>query len=72
MADQVDLAYADEAVLLEATIQAARRSCSTVPRGRCLYCDETCNADAVLHEDCREDYERVEAIRRRQGTLRRR
>lgn len=66
MADLADRAYLDEAMLLEAKIQAARRTTAAVLRGTCLYCGEPCPKNAVLHDYCREDYEREQAIRRRQ------
>jgi hypothetical protein len=28
--------------------------------GRCIYCDERCNADSYYHDSCREDYDAEE------------
>lgn len=72
MADLADRAYVDEAMLLETRIHAARTTPVAVSRGTCLYCREACPPNAVLHDYCREDYEREQEIRRRQNAPARR
>ena len=47
--------------------QAAHKP-ALVPNGRCYYCDARVGADAEFCDgDCRDDYERIEAARVRNG-----
>lgn len=67
MPDIADVASHNDQVQLDAAIHQARQPGPAVPRGTCLYCRERCDINAVLHTECRPDYEREQTIRRRQG-----
>lgn len=70
MADDADRAYEHQEMLTRIAIADAKRRLPSNPRrGRCLYCGEPCADNAVLHTDCREDYEKEQHVRRINGEV---
>ncbi len=67
MADEADLAAAEEQFALSLALASAKRAEEGRKTGTCLFCGEPCAPQAVLHEYCREDYEREQRAERIRG-----
>ena len=59
MADEADLSDVRQAKILEAAINAARRTeAGFIDTGFCWFCDEPLISGKFCDEDCRSDYEK--------------
>lgn len=68
MADEADLAMAEEEFALRLALEGAKQQAQEGrARGVCLYCGEACEPNAVLHDYCREDYEAEQRAKRIAG-----